>query len=66
MIASNIAKEQNIPVNYDSNTPKFVAVNGVELRIEGTAMIQVENLNNKVKKKFAIIISPDVSNDPCS
>ena len=63
MIASNVAKKQKIPMNYNSNTPTFVAVNGVELQIEGTATIKVMNLNNGVEKKFAIIVSPDVSND---
>ena len=62
MITSDLAQRKKINVNYPQ-TPKFVAVNGVKLRINGLATITIKNLNNVVGKNFAVIVSPDVTED---
>ena len=63
MMASDLAKREGIEINYNVKTPKFVAVNGAELKIDGVAILRVKNQNNDVTKTIAVIISPDVRND---
>ena len=63
MIATDLAKKEDIEINYNVQTPKFVAVNGAELRIEGVASVNIENTSNGMVKSMAIIVSPDMKND---
>ena len=63
MIATDLAEKEKMEVNYNAKTPKFVAVNGAELKIDGITTVTVENLSNGIKKPMAIIVSPDMTND---
>ena len=63
MMSSDLAQRENIKINYNATTPKFAAINRVELKIDGLANLSVQNLNNSISKKFVIIASPDVLNE---
>ena len=63
MIAMDLAKGENMEINYSVKTPKFVTVNGTELKIDGVTIATVENQSNGIRKSMVIIISPDMSND---
>ena len=63
MIATNLAKKKGITINNQTKTPKFIAVNGDELQIDGTCTLRITNLHNDITKSIVAIVSPDVLND---
>ena len=63
MIAKDLAVEKNMEIVCDAKMLKFAAVNGAKLQIDGTTLIEIENLDNGIRKTTVVIVSPDVSND---
>ena len=63
MITKDLAIKKNLEILHNVKMPTFAAINGVELQIDGTTIIEIENLSNGIKKTTVTIVSPDVSND---